>query len=64
VAAAEDVRDEIDGTIVANFINGGWVSDATGLSIYLPVNGADAEYRAGSWNDLTEWTAMLDAVAD
>ncbi|MEC9390519.1 MAG: clostripain-related cysteine peptidase [Myxococcota bacterium] len=64
VAAAENVRDEIDSTIVANFINGGWVSDATGLSIYLPVNGADAEYRAGSWNDLTEWTAMLDAVAD
>ena len=64
VTAAEDIRAEMDGVIVANFINGGWVSDATGLSIYVPVNGADDEYRTGSWNDLTEWTAMLDAVAD
>jgi len=64
VAAAEDVHDEYEGTIVANFTNGGWVSDATGLSIYVPVNGADSQYRLGSWNDITSWTSMLDAVED
>lgn len=64
VAAAEDVADEYNDIIVANFTNGGWVSDATGLSIYVPVSGADSQYRLGSWNDITSWTTMLDAVDD
>ena len=64
VLAADDVNNEMDSVVVANFTNGGWVSDATGLSIYIPVNGPDAQYREGSWNGLTSWTEMLDAVAD
>ena len=57
--AAEDVAIEIDDTIVANFTNGGWVSDATGLSIYLPTRGGSAEYYGGAWVDLTQWDEML-----
>jgi hypothetical protein len=62
VSAAEDVWDQMGDTVVANFTNGGWVSDATGLSIYIPVNGVDGQYEEGSWNDLTSWTDMLEAV--
>ena len=58
-AAAEDLVFEFDETIVANFTNGGWVSDATGLSIYLPTRGGSAEYYGGSWVDLTNWDEML-----
>jgi hypothetical protein len=63
-AAAEDVAVELDDTIVANFTNGGWVSDATGLSIYIPTRGGSAEYYGGSWVDLTNWDEMLLEVGD
>ena len=62
LAAAQDVSAELSEVIVSNFTNGGWVSDATGMSIYLPVNGPDDIYYEGSWNDLTAWTEMLEAV--
>jgi len=62
LAAAQDVSAELSEVIVSNFTNGGWVSDATGMSIYLPVNGPDDIYLEGSWNDLTSWTEMLEAV--
>ena len=62
LGAASDVLAELEDVIIANYTYGSWVSDATGLSIYLPVNGPDDLYLDGSWNELTTWDEMLVAV--
>ncbi|MGB0640912.1 MAG: clostripain-related cysteine peptidase [Myxococcota bacterium] len=60
--ASDDLIIQLEESIVANFTNGGWVRDATGLSIYLPTRRLDDTYRQGSWNDLTMWDEMLDSI--
>jgi hypothetical protein len=62
LSAADGMLAELDETIVANFTWGEWVSDATGLSIYLPTNGPDSLYLEGSWTELTSWDEMLSSI--
>jgi hypothetical protein len=62
VAASQELDDQLDEIILANFTNGGWVSDATGLSLYIPTNGFDNTYEDGRWNDLTRWDEVVDAI--
>ena len=62
LSAASGVRAELEDVIVANYTFGEWVSDATGLSIYLPTNGPDSLYSEGSWTALTTWDEMLEAI--
>jgi hypothetical protein len=64
ISAAEDVSAELSEVIVSNFTYGDWVSDATGLSIYLTLDGPDSGYLAGNWNTLTLWDEMLDVIDD
>ena len=64
MSAADGMLDELDETVLANFTWGEWVSDATGLSIYLPTNGPDDLYMEGSWASLTGWDEMLVVIED
>ena len=64
LSAADGLLAELDETVVANFTWGEWVSDATGLSIYLPTNGPDDLYMEGSWTSLTGWDEMLVVIED
>jgi len=64
LSAADGMLDELNDTVVANFTWGEWVSDATGLSIYLPTNGPDDLYMDASWASLTNWDEMLVAIDD
>ena len=64
MTAADGLLAELDETVVANFTWGEWVSDATGLSIYLPTNGPDDLYLEGGWTSLTSWDEMLDVIED
>jgi hypothetical protein len=60
--ASEELFIQLEEAIVANYTNGGWVRDATGLSIYIPTRRLDDSYRRGSWNDATMWDEMLDSI--
>jgi len=60
--ASEALDAELDEAILANFTNGGWVRDATGLSIYIPTNGFDGAYHDGRWNEFTRWGDVVDAI--
>ena len=60
--AADGLQAELSEAIVANYTWGEWVSDATGLSIYLPTNGPSRLYLDGAWTGLTHWDEMLDAI--
>jgi hypothetical protein len=62
VYAAENVSLALEDVIISNFTYGEWVADATGLSIYLPRFGPDSSYLIGSWNSLTQWDEMLEAI--
>ena len=61
--ASDDLDSELDEAILANFTNGGWVRDATGLSIYIPTNNDyDPIYMEGRWNEFTRWDEVVEAV--
>ncbi len=62
VDASRELDDQLEEIIIANFTNGGWVSEATGLSLYIPTNGFDYSYHNGRWNDLTRWDEVVDAI--
>ena len=62
VDSAEELNDQLDAAIFANFTNGRRYRHATGLSIYIPTNGFDSSYRQGRWNEFTNWGAVVEAV--
>ena len=60
--ASQLLDEQLDEAILANFTNGGWVEDATGISIYIPTNGFDNSYLDGRWNDFTRWNEVVEAI--
>jgi len=61
--AAAQIWDELNTAVIANYTYGGWVRNATGLSIYLPTrHGPDHSYMDASWAPLTHWDEMLEAI--
>ncbi len=60
--ASDDLLIQLEQSVVANFTNGGWVRDATGLSIYIPTRRLDELYNRGTWNDATMWDEMLESI--
>jgi hypothetical protein len=61
VEASEDLDEQLNETILANFSNGDF-NHATGLSLYIPTRGYDSTYEDGRWNELTRWNEVVDAI--
>jgi hypothetical protein len=61
VEASENLDDQLNETILANFSNGDF-NNATGLSLYIPTRGYDSTYELGRWNELTRWDEVVDTL--
>jgi hypothetical protein len=61
VEASEDLDDQLNEAILANFSNGEF-DNATGISLYIPTRGYDNAYEQGRWNDLTRWDEVVDTL--